>query len=84
MDLYETTLKGNRNDDIAIYKPKQEEDEKFSRKKFEKYFRQIAKKFYPCDNLGFENNIYKIIALNEHQDEVRIKIDEHVKKFLTK
>jgi hypothetical protein len=31
-----------------------------------KLFKELAKKLYPCDEHGFENNIFKIITGGEH------------------
>lgn len=37
---------------------------------------------YPCDQYGFENNIFKVITGSDNFGEVRMKIDENVKKIL--
>lgn len=44
----------------------------------------MAKKMYPCDPFGFENHIYKIMMGTESLGEVRMKIDDGVKKILSK
>jgi hypothetical protein len=44
----------------------------------------MGKDFYPNDALGFEKNIYKAAISNEHRDDVRIKMDENIKKLITK
>lgn len=66
MDLYDS-IRETAMDELPIgHKGKPEDQDKFSRKKFVKVFKEIAKKFYPCDPQGFENHIYGIIAGNQN------------------
>lgn len=43
----------------------------------------MAKQFYPCDELGLQH-IFENFISNAQQDDVRIKIDENIKKILTR
>lgn len=68
----------------ATGKGKQEEEQKFSRKKFVKVFKIIAKKLHPCDPYAFQNIVYRQMISNEHHEDVRIKLDDNLKKILTR
>lgn len=53
MDVYDN-VKGAISEQLPLmHKSKPDEEDKFSKKKFIKVFKQIAKKFYPCDSSGF-------------------------------
>lgn len=39
---------------------------------------------YPSDPLGFDNYVYKAMIATQHPEDVRMKIDDTVKKFLTR
>jgi hypothetical protein len=47
-------------------------------------FKEMAKEFYPNDPLGFEKNVYKAVISNDHHEDVRIKMDDNIKKLITK
>ena len=84
MDLYDS-IKGTASEEVVIgYMGKQDEEEKFTCKKFIRVFKQIAKKQYPSDPLGFENYVYKAMIATQHSEDIRLKLDDNVKKFLTR
>jgi hypothetical protein len=82
LDLYDS-IKDNSGALEPHQKPKLEDDSKFSRKKFGKLLQEINKKMYPYDPLG-KSSIYKTLTSPDHPEEVRIKMDENLKKFITR
>lgn len=53
LDLYES-IKGTASDQVNMgHKSKQDDEERFSKKKFVKVFKEMAKKIYPCDPSAF-------------------------------
>lgn len=84
MDLYDS-IKGSVCEQVVVgYLGKPDEEEKFTCKKFIRVFKQIAKKQYPSDVLGFENYVYKAMIATQHSQDVRLKLDDNVKKYLTR
>lgn len=48
-----------------------------------KVLKEMAQQFYPCEEFGLEI-IYNILDSNSHHEDVRIKIDDNLKKLMTK
>jgi hypothetical protein len=60
----------------------EKEEQKFSKKKFLKLLKDVAKVLYPGDSKAYEVSLYLKIVTPE-QEENRMKVDDNIKKFLS-
>lgn len=59
----------------------EKEEQKFSKKKFLKLLKDVAKLVYPGDPKGYEVTLYLKLVMPD-AEENRMKVDDNLRKFL--
>ena len=82
MDIYDSIKNEVISGGNQSVKKNNGEEEKFTKEKFLIFLKEIGKKIYPGNPEGFEIFIYQRIMSSD--DDQRLKIEEVIKKTLTK
>jgi hypothetical protein len=82
VDLYEE-IRGKTLEQDHAYKGPAEEEMKFSKKKFIKLLKEMAKRLYPGHPSPYETTLYDRLTRTE-SDEHRMRLDDSIRKMLTR
>lgn len=78
---YSNTSMNQNNNGGNTSQPTEKEEQKFSKKKFLKLLKDVAKMLYPGDPKAYEVSLYAKL-MNTDPEENRMKVDDNIKKFL--